>query len=501
VAFLGHLHGGVAKSYSVLGATVGIWHFRPYLNGFAEFRPGKYPMTERSAETDTVAAIILAAGQGSRMKSKLPKVMHRIGNRSMIGHVIDNLADLAVQHIAVVIAPGMDSVAREVAPHRTAFQTEPLGTAHAVGAAEQALADSGAQTVLVLYGDSPFVSGETLQRLLSRRRASDNPAVTVLGMRPADPTGYGRLILDSGDHIARIVEQKDANAAERAVDLCNSGVMAIDGAVVWQLLSQVGNQNAKGEFYLTDIVELARRAGRVCAFVEAASDELLGVNSRVDLAAAERLFQQKRRLQAMQDGVTLTDPETVYFSSDTRIARDVIIGPHVIFGPGVSVAEDVEIRGFCHIEGATIASGAQIGPYARLRSGSEIGPDVHIGNFVETKNTKLAAGAKANHLTYLGDTEVGAKTNIGAGTITCNYDGYFKDRTTIGANAFIGSNAALVAPVTIGDGAIVAAGSVITRDVPADAMSVARGQQVDKQGWAAKFRQARAALKAAGRKA
>jgi len=457
-------------------------------------------MSESSTEIGAVAAIILAAGQGTRMKSKLPKVMHRIGSRSMIGHVLDNLAALAIERIAVVIAPGMDDVAKEVAPHPTAFQGQALGTGHAVRSAEAAMGGLQAKTILVLFGDSPFVSSETLHRLLARRQAGDNPAVVVLGMRPADPTGYGRLILETGDYIARIVEQKDASEAERAVDLCNSGVMAIEAALIWQLLAKIENRNAKGEFYLTDIVELARRDGRVSAFVEAPSDELLGVNSRVDLAVAEKLFQQKRRLQAMQDGVTLTDPDTVYFSSDTKLGRDVVVGPHVIFGPGVSVADDVEIRGFCHIEGATIASGAQIGPYARLRPGSEIGPDVHIGNFVETKNTTLAAGAKANHLTYLGDAVVGAKTNIGAGTITCNYDGYFKDRTDIGAGAFIGSNTALVAPVTVGDGAIIAAGSVITRDVPADALSVARGQQVDKPGWAAKFREARAALKAATRK-
>ena len=271
--------------------------------------------------------------------------------------------------------------------------------------------------------------------------------------------------------------------------------MAIDAGLIWPLLAKVENRNAKGEFYLTDIVELARRAGRASAFVEAPSDELLGVNSRVDLAAAEKLFQQKRRLLAMREGVTLTDPETVYFSSDTRLGRDVVVGPHVVFGPGVSVEDDVEIRAFCHIEGATIARGAQIGPYARLRPGSEIGPDVHIGNFVETKNARLAAGAKANHLTYLGDAEIGAKSNIGAGTITCNYDGFLKEKTTIGENVFIGSNSSLVAPVTIGEGAMVAAGSVITRDVEPHAMAVARGAQTDKPGWAAKFRAAREAFK------
>jgi len=454
-------------------------------------------MSENTAGTEGVAAIILAAGQGTRMKSSWPKVMHRIAGRTMIGHVLAAVADLGLARVTAVIAPGMETVAREVAPHGTAIQDQALGTGHAVRAAEAAMAGVKARTVLVLYGDTPFVSTATLRRLLERRHASDNPAVVVLGMRPQDPTGYGRLVLEAGDHIVRIVEQKDAAAAERAIDLCNSGVMAIDAGAIWDLLAQVGNQNAKGEFYLTDIVELARRAGRISAYVEAPNEELLGVNSRIELAAAERLFQQRRRQQAMAAGATLIDPETVYFSSDTRLGRDVVIGPNVVFGPGVTVADDVEIRAFCHIEGATIASGAQIGPYARLRSGSEIGPDVHIGNFVETKNTIMAPGAKANHLTYLGDATVGAKTNIGAGTITCNYDGYFKEQTTIGAGVFIGSNSALVAPVTIGDGALVAAGSVVTRDVAPDAMSVARGTQVDKPGWAAKFRQARAALKAA----
>jgi bifunctional UDP-N-acetylglucosamine pyrophosphorylase/glucosamine-1-phosphate N-acetyltransferase len=457
-------------------------------------------MSENTAGTEGVAAVILAAGQGTRMKSAWPKVMHRIAGRTMIGHVLDAVAGLELARITVVVAPGMETVAREVAPHGTAIQHQALGTGHAVRAAEAAMAGVKARTVLVLYGDTPFVSAATLRRLLERRYASDNPAVVVLGMRPQSPFGYGRLILEAGDHIARIVEQKDANAAEQAIDLCNSGVMAIDAAVIWELLAQVGNQNAKGEFYLTDIVELARRAGRVSAYVEAPSEELLGVNSRIELAAAEKLFQERRRLQAMAEGATLIDPATVYFSSDTKLGRDVVIGPHVFFGPGVTVADDVEIRAFCHIEGATIAGGALIGPYARLRPGSEIGVDVHIGNFVETKNTVMAAGAKANHLTYLGDAVVGAKTNIGAGTITCNYDGYFKEQTTIGAGVFIGSNSALVAPVTIGDGALVAAGSVVTRDVAPDAMSVARGLQVDKPGWAAKFRAARAALKAARNK-
>ena len=450
----------------------------------------------QSPSSSPIAAVILAAGQGTRMKSRLPKVMHRIASRTMIGHVLANLAPLGAAPVVAVIAPGMDEVMREVAPHGIAYQTEALGTGHAVRAAHEALAGFKAGTVLVLFGDSPFVSTATLQKLIARRQAADDPAVVVLGMRPADPTGYGRIITDDAGGIEKIVEHNDANVLERIVDLCNSGVMAIDAAVIWPLLDRIGNDNAKGEYYLTDIVALARAAGRRCAYVEAPAEELLGVNSRQDLATAEALYQQHRRCQAMSDGVTLTDPATVYFAADTKLGRDVVIGPNVVFGPGVSIADDVQILAFCHIEGARIDSGAIIGPFARLRPGSDIGPQVHIGNFVETKNTKLGAGAKANHLTYLGDAEVGAKTNIGAGTITCNYDGFLKEKTVIGAGAFIGSNSALVAPIRIGDGAMIAAGSVVTRDVAPDALSVARGQQIDKPGWASKFRTARAAVKA-----
>ncbi|MDY0883837.1 bifunctional UDP-N-acetylglucosamine diphosphorylase/glucosamine-1-phosphate N-acetyltransferase GlmU [Dongia soli] len=445
----------------------------------------------------SVAAIILAAGQGTRMKSRLPKVMHRIANRTMIGHVLDNLTPLAPISVTAVIAPGMDDVACEVAPHNIAYQTEALGTGHAAKSARQALADTGAETILVLFGDSPFVSTATLRKMVERRQETDKPAVVVLGMRPADPTGYGRIIIEADGSVAKIVEHKDAIAAELAVGLCNSGVMAIDAAVIWSLVERIGNDNAKGEYYLTDIVALARQAGRRCACVEAPAEELLGVNSRADLAAAEKLYQHARRHAAMSEGVTLQDPETVYFSSDTKLGRDVVIGPSVVFGPGVSIADNVEIRAFCHIEGTCIAQGAVIGPFARLRPGSEIGEDAHVGNFVETKNTKLGAGAKANHLTYLGDAEVGAKSNVGAGTITCNYDGFLKEKTLIGKGAFIGSNSSLVAPVKIGDGAIVGAGSVITRDVAADALAVARGAQVDKPDWAVQFRKAKAAEKAA----
>jgi bifunctional UDP-N-acetylglucosamine pyrophosphorylase/glucosamine-1-phosphate N-acetyltransferase len=440
-----------------------------------------------SATKQPTAAIILAAGKGTRMNSALPKVMHRIAGRTMVSHVLANLAPLGSAPNVVVVAPGMDVVAREVAPMPIAVQAEQLGTGHAVGCARAALGDF-AGTVLVLYGDSPFISTSTLQALVGARSGAGDPAVVVLGMRPADPAKYGRLILDPQGGLDRIVEWKEASEAERAVTLCNSGVMAIDGKVLWSLIERVDNQNAKGEYYLTDIVELARRDGRACAVVEAPEAELMGVNSRAELAIAEALYQDLRRERAMEEGATLTDPRSVFFAADTKLGRDVVIGPNVIFGPGVEIADDVEIRAFCHIEGARIGSGAVIGPFARLRPGAEIGADAHVGNFVEVKNSVLGTGAKANHLSYLGDADIGARSNIGAGTITCNYDGYLKARTVIGAEAFIGSNSALVAPVTVGDGAIVGAGSVITRDVEADAIAVARAEQVSRAGRARDFR-------------
>jgi bifunctional UDP-N-acetylglucosamine pyrophosphorylase/glucosamine-1-phosphate N-acetyltransferase len=433
------------------------------------------------------AAVILAAGKGTRMKSRHPKVMHRIAGRTLIGHVLDHLAPLQLARVIAVIAPGMDEVAEEVAPHGVAFQAEQLGTGHAVGSARAALQDFGGD-VLVVYGDTPFVATETLQRMFARRRAADNPAIVVLGMRPADPTGYGRLILGADGSLDRIVEHKDASEVERAVGLANSGVMAIDGSVIWGLIDRLDNKNAKGEFYLTDIVAHARKDGRSCAVVEAPHEELLGVNSRAELAAAEAMFQARRRLLAMENGATLVDPASVFFAADTKVGRDVVIGPNVQFGPGVEIADEVEIRAFCHIEGARIESGAVVGPFARLRPGSVIGAGAHVGNFVELKATDLGAGAKANHLAYLGDTTIGPKANIGAGTIVCNYDGFNKTRSEIGAGAFVGSDSVLISPVTVGEGAFVAAGSVITHDVPPDALAIAREQQVDKPGWAAKFR-------------
>ena len=440
------------------------------------------------------AAIILAAGKGTRMKSHLPKVLHPIAGRPMIGHVLDSLAPLGCAPIVVVVGPGMEAVSKAVAPHRTALQAEPLGTGHAALAAKAALGQREGD-VLILYGDTPFISTETFEALLARRRAEDRPAAVVLGMRPGDPTGYGRLLVDGKGQLEAIVEHRDATAEERRIGLCNSGVMAVEGALLWDLLGEVGNDNAKGEYYLTDIVALARRRGRLAAAIEAPAEELVGINSRAELAAAEALLQDRLRARAMEGGATLIDPASVWLSFDTRLGCDVVIGPHVVFGPGVEVADGVVIRSFCDLEGARIEAGAEIGPFARLRPGSIIGPKAKVGNFVETKNTTLAAGAKANHLTYLGDTRVGEKTNVGAGTITCNYAGFGKYRTEIGAGAFIGSNSALVAPVTVGDGAIIAAGSVITQDVAADALAVGRGRQVEKSGWARLFREKKQASK------
>jgi bifunctional UDP-N-acetylglucosamine pyrophosphorylase / glucosamine-1-phosphate N-acetyltransferase len=319
-------------------------------------------------------------------------------------------------------------------------------------------------------------------------------------MRPDEPGAYGRLILGADGGLEAIVEYLDATPEQRAVDLCNGGLMAFDGARMWDLLDRIGNDNAKGEYYLTDAVAVAREGGHACRVVEGSAVEVGGVNSRVELADAERLLQQRLRREAMINGATLTDPDTVYFSADTRIGRDVVIGPNVVFGPGVEIADRVEIRAFCHLEEVTVASGAQIGPYARLRPGAKIGPDAHIGNFVEIKNARVEAGAKVNHLTYIGDATVGAKANIGAGTITCNYDGFFKHHTEIGAGAFVGSNSSLVAPVTVGAGAIVGAGSVITRNVPDGALAVSRSRQTGHDGWATRFRETKAAEKAARKK-
>jgi bifunctional UDP-N-acetylglucosamine pyrophosphorylase/glucosamine-1-phosphate N-acetyltransferase len=435
----------------------------------------------------SVACVILAAGKGSRMKSDLPKVLHPLAGRPMIGHVLDTVATLVPERTVVVVGPGMEDVSAAVAPVPTVVQTRQLGTADAVRAAAPVLAGF-AGDVLVLYGDTPLIRPETLARMLAARREAADPAVVVLGMTPADPGAYGRLIVSPAGILERIVEYLDANDRERAVTLCNAGLMAFDGRRLFELLDHVDNANKKQEYYLTDGVGIARRLGYACSVAEAPVDEVLGVNDRAELAEAERLIQQRLRRTAMDNGTTLTDPHSVFFSIDTRLGRDTTIGPNVVFGPGVTVGDRVEIRAFCHLEQVRVADGAVIGPFARLRPGTDIGPGAHVGNFVEIKNAQVAAGAKVNHLTYIGDAVIGARANIGAGTITCNYDGFAKHRTEIGAGAFIGSNASLVAPVRIGDGAIVGAGSVVTFDVEADALSVARGRQQNRPGWAARFR-------------
>ncbi len=436
-----------------------------------------------------VAAIILAAGKGTRMKSDLHKVLHPLAGRPMLEHLIASVDALGSHETVVVVGSGREQVEPLVQKHggTVAVQEPQLGTAHAVQQAEAALATFDGD-VLILYGDVPLVSTATMRQMLDRLAGEDSPAAVVLGFRPADTLRYGRIIADGDGTITKMVEHKDASDEERLVDLCNSGMMAVRAADLWPLLARVDNENAAGEYYLPDIVVLAAADGRRSVVVETSEAEVAGVNSRAELAGLESAWQQRRRAEMMDAGVSLVAPETVWFAHDTKVARDVTIEPNVFFGPGVTVGERVKIRAFSHIEGATIGAGAEVGPYARLRPGTELGPDSKIGNFVETKKAKLGAGAKANHLTYLGDVEVGAKANVGAGTITCNYDGFFKYGTSIGEGAFIGSNTALVAPVNVGPGAIVGAGSVVTRDVEADALAIARGRQEAHPGWARRFR-------------
>ena len=419
-------------------------------------------------------AVIIAAGLGTRMKSALPKAAHKIAGQPMLSHLI-RAAEQVFDRIAVVVGPDMPLLAELAAPHAVAVQQERLGTAHATRQAEVFF---GEGPVAVFYADNPLVSAETMRALLARLNAGD-AALVLLGMSPPDAGKYGRLVMQ-GEYLARIVEYADATEAERAIGFCNAGGMAALGGDMRGWLAQVTANNAKGEFYLTDIVAIARAEGMNVAAVQAPYNECLGVNSRAELAQAEAAFQTRARTHFMAGGVTLQAPETVFFAADTEIGADTVIGPHVVFGPGVKIEPRVEIKAFSHLEGCTVRSGALIGPYARLRPGSDVGEDAHIGNFVELKAAKLGKGAKANHLTYLGDSDIGPGANIGAGTITCNYDGKAKHRTKIGANAFIGSNAALVAPVSVGNGALIAAGSVITQDVPDNALALGRARQVNK---------------------
>jgi bifunctional UDP-N-acetylglucosamine pyrophosphorylase/glucosamine-1-phosphate N-acetyltransferase len=448
--------------------------------------------------TRPFAAVILAAGKGTRMKSDLHKVMHPIAGRPMLGHLLAAVDALGTHRTVVVVGSGREQIEPLVAAAGgvVVVQEPQLGTAHAVRQAEPALAGFDGD-VLVLYADTPFVTAATMRRMLARLAEADAPAAVVVAFRPADSKRYGRILAAPDGAIEKMVEHKDASLEERAIDLCNSGLMAVRSADLWPLLARVGNANAAQEYYLPDIVMIAAADGRRSAVIEVPADEVEGINSRAELAAAEAAWQARRRAEAMDAGVSLIAPETIWFSHDTTIGRDTAVEPNVVFGPGVTVGEGVRIRAFSHIEGATIAAGAEIGPFARLRPGTEIGEGAKVGNFVEIKKTTLGPGAKANHLSYLGDAEIGAGANIGAGTITCNYDGYFKYRTVIGAGAFIGSNTALVAPVSVGAGALVAAGSVITRDVAADAIALARAAQVEKPGRAAIFRKTMAARKKA----
>ncbi len=453
-------------------------------------------MDSASASGRPVAAIILAAGMGTRMKSDLHKVLHPLAGRPMLAHLLASVEALSPERVVVVVGAGRDQVAPLVEGQggNIVVQEPQLGTGHAVQQAEAAL-EGFSGDVLILYGDTPLVETGTMKRMLARLNAPDEPVVVVVAFRPADPLRYGRILAEGDGTIAKMVEHKDATEEERAINLCNSGLMAVRSEDLWPLLSGIENDNAAGEYYLPDIVMLAAAVGRRSAVIETDPDEVAGINSRAELAEVEALWQRRRRAAAMAEGVSLVAPETVWFAHDTEIGRDTLVEPNVVFGPGVRIGEGVKIRAFSHIEGATVASGAEIGPFARLRPGADIGEKARVGNFVEVKKAKLGRGAKANHLTYLGDAEVGEGANIGAGTITCNYDGFFKYKTEIGAGAFIGSNSALVAPVSIGPGAMVGAGSVITRNVEPDALAVARGAQETKPGRAKRFREAMQAKK------
>ena len=444
----------------------------------------------------SISLILLAAGQGSRMESDLPKVLHKLAASPLLHHALAAGQALAPERMVVVAGHGGDQVAAAARAFddqvEIVRQDEQLGTAHAVAQAAPLLAAARGDA-LVLYGDTPFIRPETLEAM---RAARADHAVVVLGFEAADPGRYGRLVTE-GTTLARIVEYKDATEAERAIRLCNSGVICAEAKTLFELVSAVGNANAAGEYYLTDIVGLARERGLSTGYVLCDEAETLGINTRRELARAEAAFQARMRDEMLETGITLTAPETVYFARDTVVGRDAVIGPHVLFGPGVTIESGAEIRGFCHLEGCHVSRGADVGPFARLRPGAELAEDVHVGNFVEVKNAILDEGVKVGHLSYLGDAHIGEFTNIGAGTITCNYDGVMKHRTVIGKRAFIGSDTMLVAPVTVGDDAMTASGSVITQDVPAEALALGRARQEIKPGLATRLMARLRALKAA----
>ena len=451
----------------------------------------------------TCLAIVLAAGEGTRMRATRPKVLHAIGQRSLLAHALEAAKLAGAGDIAVVVAPGQDAVeaeARRVAPKAQMFeQAERRGTAHAVLAARRALKPKSGRTaddILVMFADTPLLRAENLKAL--RAALAKGASVAVLGFTPADPAGYGRLVR-RGDDLLAIREEKDASAVEREIAFCNGGLMALAGDKALKILERIGNANAKSEYYLTDAVAIAREMGLKAVALAAEEDDVRGVNTQAQLAEAEAVLQKRLRAAAMDAGVSMVAPETVYLSADTKLGKDVVIEPNVVFGPGVIVEDGALIRAFSHLEGARVGKGARVGPFARLRPGADLGADVHVGNFVEVKAAKLEAGAKANHLTYIGDARIGAGANIGAGTITCNYDGVAKHRTDIGKGAFIGSNSALVAPVKVGDGAYVGTGTVVTKDVPAGALVVARARATVKEGWAKRLKDLKGLGKSLGK--
>lgn len=445
----------------------------------------------------TCLAIVLAAGEGTRMRSASPKVLHSIAGRSLLAHVLAAIAEAGVTAAAVVVGPGQETVAAEarrvLAGAECFVQQQRRGTAHAVLAAQSAIKQQHPDDILIVYGDTPLIRAATLTRL--RAPLAADAAVAVLAFRPSDPSGYGRLVV-AEDELIAIREEADASAAEKAIDLCNGGIMGLAGAHALAILERIGDRNRKGEFYLTDAVEVARGMKLRAVAVEAEEDDVRGINTKSQLAEAEAVAQQRLRKAALDAGVTFVAPETVFLCADTKFGKDVVVEPYVVFGEKVTIEDGAVIRSFSHLAGAHVGKGASVGPFARLRPGTRLGEKARVGNFVEVKEAVIEAGAKANHLSYIGDASVGANANVGAGTITCNFDGGAKHRTVIGKDAFIGSNSALVAPVEIGDGAYIGSGSVITQNVPADALAVARGRQVIKEGGAARLR----SLKSLGKK-
>lgn len=435
-----------------------------------------------------IACIILAAGKSTRMKSAVPKPLHNVAGRAMVRHVIAAAEGLSPEKIVVVTGPDMPAMAEAVTPHATAIQQVANGTGGAALAAAGHLKGFDGD-ILIVFGDTPLVTTDSMRRMIDIRRQFPAVGLTFSGMRPADPGSYGRMVLDEDGSLKKIVEFKDASPAEKEITLCNGGIVCADGAKLFEWLAQVGNDNAQKEYYLTSLPAIARHDNRTTHVVEIDAGEMTGANTRAELAGLERLMQERLRRKHMDNGATLTDPGSVFFSHDTVIGRDVTIGPNVVFGPGVTVADNAEILPFCHIDGAQIESGAHVGPFARLRPGAKIGEEAKVGNFVEVKNASLGRKSKANHLAYLGDAAVGENSNVGAGTITCNYDGFMKHKTVIGRDVMIGSNTALIAPVTIGNGAVVAAGSTIKNDVPDNALGITRAPQINKDGWAPEYRQ------------